>query len=447
MKSICIFVGMLMIMGALADASIAQNYKIRQAVSMNGQKGESIVYVKGLRKRTEGGVVFAGMGGDVADVVQCDLKRNLKISDKKKMYAIDPFEDDSDPAPKPVRTAPVPRSTPAPTVKGGIVTYVSNVTDTLERKQMFGLTARHIKSSMSMEASPDACMKADMKVETDGWYVDLPEFSCPLTSRPSVPTRPSPSAGGGCRDQIKFRTSGGGKLGFALTETRTMMMGDEGVRISQSTETIEFSKATLDSALFDIPAGYALTENSQDLYGRPDIAAIMKGMGRENGEETTVITKTKPGGNTNPAGTGAKRPGMIRIGVYAPTNNGGENVSAKNLQAFLVQKLTTGNVEAVAIASEDDAKNSDCDYLLTSGFSKLKQSTSSRIGGMLGKVTNTDTSASRSYEAQVDFLLVSRKDGKTVSKNKANFKGEADVDRAAENALSQEAAMVLSVAR
>ncbi len=53
------------------------------------------VYVKGSRKRTEGGA-FMGMGGDVADVEQCDMKRNLKISDKKKMYSIEPFDDGTD---------------------------------------------------------------------------------------------------------------------------------------------------------------------------------------------------------------------------------------------------------------------------------------------------------------------------------------------------------------
>src|SRR5437879_3313920 len=80
-----IFFGLALVLGVLAVGVDAQNYKIKQSTSMNGQTFSSTIYVKGQRKRTESGG-FMGMGGDVADVEQCDLKQNLKISDKKKMY-------------------------------------------------------------------------------------------------------------------------------------------------------------------------------------------------------------------------------------------------------------------------------------------------------------------------------------------------------------------------
>lgn len=426
----------------LTSVSFAQNYKIRQTMSMNGQKMESTIYVKGARKRTESGGMM-GMGGDVATVEQCDLKRNLKISDKKKMYAVEPFDDGSDTTPNTKIQNP---KSKIQNQKGGTVTYASNITDTGERKQMFGMTARRVKTSMTMQASPDACMSENMKIETDGWYIDLPEFSCPMTSRPQIPQMGEDS--GGCRDKMIFKTSGGGKLGFPLSETRTMMMGDDGdMSFTQTVETVEFSKATLDAGLFDIPAGYTLTDNAQSLYGKPDYSAMMKGQMNDGDDENKPKNnQTKNQMSSMSSAPSAKKAGAIRIGVYAPTNKAGENISTTNMQMFLVQQLTNGNVEAVPVAAESDARNANCDYVLTSDFSKLKQSAASKIGGMFGKVTGTETSAARNYDAQIDFKLVSLTGGKTVS-NKAANKTESDLDRAAESVLTLEAQQILSAIR
>ncbi len=427
----------------LAAGSVtAQNYKIRQVTSMNGQKMESTVYVKGSRKRTEGGAIM-GIGGDVADVEQCDLRRNVKISDKKRSYFIEPFDDDSDPAPTPATPRPTP-SRPTPTVKGGVVTFVSNTTDTGERKQMFGMTARHIKTSLKVEASPDACMKETFNVETDGWYIDLPQFSCPVTRRPQVPQMPAQRRdGGGCRDRIQFRTSGSGKLGFALQETRTMNNGE--MSFSQTLETLEFSKATLESALFEIPQGYTEAGNASDLYGRPDLSAIMGGLGQDESDG-------RPNRNDNRNSQSStmsvkKRAGIVRIGVYLPTDQSSEGVSTANLQAFLISRLAGGNVEAIAVGSEAEARNALCDYVLTSDISKLKQSAASKIGGILGKVTNTDDSSTRSFDAQVDFKLVSLGDGRTVALSKAANKSSGTAAQAAEAVLTIEAQQVLSAVR
>ena len=67
----------------------------------------------------------------------------------------------------------------APARKGGVITVSRTSTDTGERQEMFGYKARHIKTSMVMESSPDACNQSHMKMETDGWYADLSAaFSC-----------------------------------------------------------------------------------------------------------------------------------------------------------------------------------------------------------------------------------------------------------------------------
>lgn len=417
----------------------AQNYKIKQTVTMSGQTTTSTTYVKGPRKRTESSGMM-GIGADVATIEQCDLKQSLSVNDNKKKYAVEPFDDGD--APPSTTTKSTPPKTNTPVTKAGTVTYISNITDTGERKQMFGMTARHIKSSMTMESSPDACSKQEMKIETDGWYIDLPAFSCPVTIRPSQMPRYETPQRGGCRDKFVSRTTGGGKMGFPLSETRTMTFS--GGTTTQITETLEFSKTTLDDALFAVPDGYAKVENSQDLYGQPDYSAMMRGSMNDDKDRSKVVT---PSSSNIPATPGAKRPGTIRIGVLAPTNRGSENISITNMQAFLVSKLTGGNVDAVAVAGEADARAASCDYILSSDFSKLKQSTASKIGGLFGKVTNTDTSASSKYEAEVSFKLIQLATGKQALQNKVSSKTENNADSAAQSVLSSEAAAVLGVVR
>ena len=99
-------------------------------------------------------------------------------------------------------------------------------------------------------------------------------------------------------------------------------------------------------------------------------------------------------------------------------------------------------VEGVAVGSESDASAAGCDYILSSDFSKLKQSTAGKIGGMFGKVTNT--SVTSNYDAQVDFKLVSLKSGQATLQNKAASKSESNVDKAAEGVLAMEASMIIS---
>lgn len=432
MKSTKFFFAFALILGISATVVSAQNYKLKQKTTMGGQSFESTVYVKNPRKRTESGG-FMGMGADVATIEQCDLKRTIKVNDKKKLYFIEPFPTASaEPAP----AAPRPPAAAAKVTKGGVITVTSSVNDTGERKPMFGLTARHIKTSMKMESSPDACSPTNMAMETDGWYVDLPQFSCPMNI-PSNPMAYQRSNKSGCQDRMVAKETGTGKLGFPL-EVTTTMNGQGG--FSQSIETVEFSKATLDESLFDVPASYALAQNENDLNGKPDYSAMMRGMSGNDDEDKpkTRSSNSMPGMSTDP---GAKRPGAIRIGVLVPTNRGGDAISTTNMQSYLARKLNSGNIEGVAVTSEAEARSAGCDYILSSDFSKLKQSTAAKIGGMFGKITNTGVNGN--YDAQVDFKLVSLKSGQVALQNKAASKTETDVNSAAESVLGSEAAAIL----
>jgi hypothetical protein len=412
----------------LAGASLGQSntYKITQTMSMEGmpQPMTTTTYVKGPRKRTEQGAMM-GMGGDVATVEQCDLKQNVLINDKKKMYHIDPMDDGSGAAPS--RGGSGPRSTAVK--KGGTVTVSNSVVDTGERKQMFGMTARHLKTSTSMEASPDACMQGNMKNETDGWYIDLPEFSCPLAMHP---VQYSPGARGGCEDHFVYHNSGGGKLGFPLEQT-TSING-----MTQVIRTTDFSRSPLDQMLFDVPTSYTAVADTNSLYGQPDVSAMMRAAQANSRDDNSSS------GNAGGMNTGGSTPAFsgIKVAVLIPTNRG-DSVSTSDLQSFLAQRLTGGNVMGIAVSSEAEARSMGAAYILTSDISKLKQS---KVGGLFGKVTGVQTGAAN-YDAQVDFRLVKLADGSTALSSKAAAKSESDAQRAAEGILGQEAIAVLGVAK
>ncbi|HKY42318.1 MAG TPA: hypothetical protein VJM50_04445, partial [Pyrinomonadaceae bacterium] len=221
--------------------------KIRQRISSGNNPGsEMLLYIKGQRMRNE-------MGGNVGftTILQCDLKRTLTLNEKTKSYLISSTDSmntagavgDGGPA------VPAPPAQNEPQ-RGGVVNVVNTITDTGERKEMFGFTARRIKTSMVKTASPDACDK-DAKVETDGWYIDFQyAFECPgQTQKHQAPAyRPRP----GCKDDVRAKTIGTAKLGFPLLVTTTIYQPD-GRTSSMTQEVLELSRETLSASLFDIP--------------------------------------------------------------------------------------------------------------------------------------------------------------------------------------------------
>ncbi len=181
----------------MADTAGAQQYKLRQSTSMMGMKSESTFYVKAMRKRTEGGG-YMGVNSPTT-IEQCDLQRTIRINDKKKLYFIDPFSKEPEeiaseevkPAAKNTKSI-VASSVQSKDKTGGVITMWYNVVDTGERKKMYGFTARHIWTRQKIKPSTDACtMKDSMIIKTDGWYIDLPQFNCPVQFVPANVSRPA----------------------------------------------------------------------------------------------------------------------------------------------------------------------------------------------------------------------------------------------------------------
>lgn len=301
---------------------------------------------------------------------------------------------------------------------------------------MYGFNARHVWTFQKIKPSPDACMMKDsMIVKTDGWYIDFPQFNCPVQYRPSKASMPSTKEGPQpeCKDKFVSRRKGKGKLGFPLTETRTMIMGNGGTQKSEFTtniETLELSTAKLDSMLFEIPPGYteATSEDQlQEKIGFRDMINVTKNKAMEQQEE--IIS-----------GEDQKMAGKIRIGVYEP--KGDDQVQASALQQHMIGSLKEGNIEAVAVTSEEEAKKFKCDYTLASDFVKIKSA--SKVGGLLKAIKNADPNAASSFNIEASQTLVKLSDGSIRLQPKINGKFEGKVDAAAEKALDEGCRQVLN---
>jgi hypothetical protein len=274
-------------------------------------------------------------------------------------------------------------------------------------------------------------MKDSIIIKTDGWYIDLPQFNCPVQYRPSKSMMPpNERQKPDCQDKFVTHRSGKGKLGFPLTETRTIIMGNKSAQTSEfstSLETLEFSTIKLDSMLFEIPPGYKEVMNESELQDKFDMNEMINQYKNKNNEENKI--------NKNDQ----KMPGKIRIGVYEP--KGDDQVQASDLQHHLVACLMMGNIEALSVASEDEARKFNCDYTLASDFIKIKQT--GKVGGLLKAIKNADPNAASSFNIEAAQTLTKLSDGSIRLQPKISGKYDGKIDIAAANALDEGCRQVL----
>ena len=424
----------LMVVAICSAAAVAQqrraasgpapqpDLRIKYRTSTNGQTSESATMIKGKRERSE---MRMGYGSDIINITQCDLKRTLQISEATRKYVITPMETVAATTTSTTSTA---SPQPAPMEsgrRGGTVHYVTTINDTGERKEMFGFTARHIKSTLTIESSTDACNPMKQRMETDGWYIDLTfGLDCDLDRVQMARVRQMPQ--GGCRDQIVFKQIGSGRKGYPLIETMTMYGPDGAAMFTSTKEVIELSREPLDAALFDVPAGYTETSNTQDLYGAPSMASIMAQATQSQ------VSETQPSPSTQTAMTPAatKSPGTLRIGVVAINNRSDRQVSLEALRQRLISGIENNGIDAVALNGmsaaeiEADAKTKQCDFILYSDISALKISAAKKLGGFLGRAAGV-TGADKT-ESRVDYKLFAVGETSPRMQSSASAKEEGD---------------------
>ena len=374
----------------------AADVKIRQRM---GPTMETVLYIKGPRMRSE-------MAGDfgMTTILQCDLKRTLTINEKTKSYLITPTDGtnnassgdgDGGGAGNPNPAAP----TTTPT-RGGVVNITYTLTDTGERKDMFGFTARRIKTSVVKTASPDACDK-DQKVETDGWYIDFQyAFDCPGQEQKHQPGPVRPQVPG-CKDEIRTKTIGTAKLGFPLLVTTTIYQPD-GKTTTATQEVLELSTQPLSAALFEAPEGYTLAKNMQEMYGMGAASSASTYSPTSSSGPNSGTSSASPGGsataNTLASKVGPKKPGVVRIGLVLPKvemNSGDAIQAAEALRNELGSYLKAPNVEVVPLsarltaAAADEARQSECDYVLHSSMTVKKGGGGSMFGRAVSNIAGS----------------------------------------------------------
>lgn len=386
-------VALVLLSVAAAAASARADVKIKSKQTAQGQSYENTTYIKGKRQRSE------QMGGQMVTIQQCDLRRDIQLMPQAKAYTIRPY-DTADAATQSTTTA----ARPGTVTKGGLVTSAITTRDTGERRQMFGYNARRIITTIETKSSPDSCSPMNSRMETDGWYIDA-AFALDCDTERAGAYR-VPRQRSGCQDRYETKTVGTARRGFALYEKMTMYGEDGRENFSTVNEVVELSQATLDASLFDAPADYrevkdfsgasmmaaasAAGDGGDDAGASPATSAAV-GRVSASVNSTADSTAAQP-----PSELGAKRPGVIRLGLASvKTGSVGDGMSAADLAAAarntLAGYLKSPAVELVALEAklpseaEAEAKQKECDFVIYATVSH-KKGGGGGFGGMFGKV-------------------------------------------------------------
>jgi hypothetical protein len=380
----------------------ASDVKVRTRYTRGAEISENTTYIHGPRQRVE----FPG----VITLDQCDLSRTVLLNDVSKKYLIRPYPEP--PAKAPAAVAPLAAtdadamtamgmmgrgSQPGP-AKGGVITYIATLTDTLERKPVFGKEARRIKTVVVKQSSASACDKAGLKVEVDGWYVDLPE-SAGCTKRPAVPEVPPIPAADVCVDRVEANTVGDARLGFpvAMVTSTTVGDGDKQQVSSTSMEVTDLAVTRLDAGLFIVPPAYVQANSSTELL--PTLAA-----GGSLAE--TLFGSTADGTST----AAPRQPGIIRVGVLEPANKTPRTFAARQLREHLVGEFRKAPFEALALAGgeagdvQQNAARLGCDYILFTEVTEIKTSKPGKVTGLLKRTAGEDATRDI-FDVKLDYRL------------------------------------------
>jgi hypothetical protein len=391
------------------------DYKISQKMGM-GEKltMTQTTWAKGVRDRVETKIdidpndpnaeMMVNMMGTTAYLSQCDLRQKVTISDKKKAYFID-YDDWSGLSPEQLAR----RTVNKPIVIKGTSTISSIVTDSGKRQMMFGLQARWLKHVTTIVNSADSCDgKVDIRMEEEGWFVTL-QLNQDRCLRPQIK-----GSTGGCRPKIILK--GMQNPGFFLEGTRKMYENNK-LTMTTTLQTLEFLKAPLDQALFEIPSGYKETDSETEL---------MMGMG----DMPDMSAKTIVGGSE-------KASNLKTVAIDFFSGNASK-VNQDELRSYISSKLSANGMSGFAVNSQADLLTGKFVNVIGVELKKIKESGAAKIGGLFGKVTGND-SAAKIGESEAEIIItIYGKDGKTVvATASANEKVKGKPDDAVKAAIDK----------
>lgn len=333
--------------------------------------------------------------GDIVLIKQRDQKKNVQISRAANTYVILPDE-----APA-VATPPAPRPP-------GVVNVTVSIVDFGERKDVFGQTARRVRTVVQRQPEPGACDQTKLLSDTEGWYIDTPKV---LAAAPEAAKAPALAAG--CADEIKTSESGDAKLlGFPISYKTTLTdLSDKDSKPTEtSMEVIEFEVLKLDRGLFEIPA---------------DAKAVSDAREFSKAISDTNEAKLARGGADS--GVPAKKPGTLRVGVPEVNNKTTQSVDTRAVRSRIIAELEEQKIEAIPMAAapqpELDARARELgvDYLVLADITELK---TSKPGGITKVMKATAKEEARDItEAKLNMQLVAPGSKPRLSKNASGKDG------------------------
>lgn len=350
------------------DPPKPQQWKVVSRYVADGVETLTTVYAAPKRQRVE-------LPGGTAIVTQCDLSRTVQMNDRARAYAIVPFSAPEAATPSPAGAAPKP---------GASVLVKTTGTDTGERREIFGQQARHLKMVTTTEPTPQSCDKKKGRIETDGWFADIPELQ---ECAGAKAVRASAESAGTCRDPRVEEHTGITLAGFPLAYTVVAFDG-AGKEISKlAVEVTALTREDLAAPLFEPPAGFTAL---------PDAESLLAAARRVELEEL---------------GTTPKLAGRIRIGVAPPGDRSGKGVSADTVRGDLLENFSNRPFEAVPLSAgsleeqQAEARKKDCDYLVRAELGSLTTSASGKIGGLVRRASGGGT-PTEIHEAGVAIELI-----------------------------------------
>jgi hypothetical protein len=331
-----------------AEPPKAKQWKIVTKYLSGGQETVTTVYAGGKRQRVD-------LPAGTSMITQCDLSRVIQTSDKARAYTILPFGPPASP----------PGKAPDTPGKGGVVVVRTVGTDTGERREMSGQQTRHLKLVTTTEPTPQACDKKKGRVETDGWFADIPELQECAGAR-SLTTAVEPPTT--CQDQRVVEQTGTALEGFPLAYSITSFDGTGKETSHLVVEVTALTHEDLSPPLFEPPADFTAVPNADEL------AAMTRRLELEE------------------LGTTPKLAGVIRIGVAPPADKSG-HVAADAMRTELLEDFNAKPFEAVPLEAatpadqQIEARKKECDYVVRAELGSLTTSAPGRVGGLVRRAS------------------------------------------------------------
>jgi hypothetical protein len=179
----------------------------------------------------------------------------------------------------------------------------------------------------------------------------------------------------------------------------TTIYQPDGKTTTLTQEVLELSTQPLSAALFEAPEGYTLAKNMQELYGMgaASSGSTSSGAGANAGSSATSSVSGS-GANSLSGNVGPKQPGVVRIGLVMPKvqlSSGDALQAAEALRNELGSYLKQRGVEVVPLSARDagaateEARKSECDYVLQSSMVVKKGGGGSMFGRAIGNIAGS----------------------------------------------------------